>query len=261
MVLFLDRIRQIIPIPETKSRTFQCVPRDPNLFNQKPRSEFQRRFLSTYSPHHQFNEKRGKGLFEFMLADYMQRTREFQKFGRGLRSKVLGYASSTESIYSIWLGNELGRIWTFPGNELHTNAYASANYRLIEALFSISFETAYKVFIDRLNPLRRFPVQFLYNVITHDLKTLLQDFAQASPAKPLPRYEVKRIGGQDHIPTFCCTLTFFNNKFDASDKSKSEAEVKAARSAVEYLLATEQKPMSRHIAGMISLDANGQAAC
>jgi dsRNA-specific ribonuclease len=249
---FWERIRKLAELPDSKSHLFECVPLDDAIFDTDPRSDFHRHFLDTYKQHYRFNERRGKGLFEFMLAHYMQQNRDFQDFGRGLRSKILGYSGSIESLYSIWEGNKFGRLWTLPRNELPTNAYASASYRLIEALFSIDFETAYKVFVDYLNPLRRFPVQFLYNLITHDPKTLLQDLAQSSALKTLPTYDVQRTGGEDHAPHFACVLAFRNKKFEASGNSKFAAERDAAHKAIEYLLTTERRKISRHIAGMIA---------
>ena len=252
LLTFWERLKQMIDLPQTKFRLFQCVPLDPTIFKSKAQSDTHHRFLQTYQEHYQLNEGRGRGLLEFMLAHYMQEATQFKSFDRGLRSRLRGYAISTETLYSIWEGNKFGRIWSFPGSDLPNTAYASAHYRLIDALFSIDFKTAYDTFKKYLNPLQKFPVQFLYNVIIEDPKTLLQDFAQAAPRKELPVYDVQRIGGQDHAPEFHCKLFFLKRAFEATDRGKSIAEKKSARSAIDFIMANERGAMSRFIADKIS---------
>ena len=137
---FWARLKQLAAIPESKALVFQCVPLESLIFDTKGRSEAHHQFLARYSEHYRFNDRRGKGIFEFMLAHYMQHAPQFATFNRGLRSRILDYSSCMESIYSIWESNQFGRLWTLPGSDLPRKAYASANYRLVDAFFLSIFQ-------------------------------------------------------------------------------------------------------------------------
>ena len=252
LLKFWERLKQMVDVPESHSNLFQCIPLEPTIFKAGFSSEAYRKFVTAYGEHDRLNERRGKGLFEFMLAHYMQENRQFKSFNRGLRSKILSHASRMESLYSIWESNQFGRIWTFPGSDISRTAYASATYRLVDALFSLDFKPTYDFFTKYLNPLRKFLVQFLYSLITDDPKTLLQEFAQAAPTEALPQYEVQRTGGQDHEPVFRCTLSFHSHKFEGIDRGKAAAEKKAARAAADLLIATDRRKLPRLIASTIS---------
>src|SRR5262249_7532737 len=145
------------------------------------------RFVAEHQEYSLLNERRGKGIFEFMLSHYMQESSQFTSFDRPLRTRVLGYAKTLESFYSIWESNKLGRVWTFPGANLPRNAYAFAHHRLVDAFFSINFAAANNFFDAYLNPLKKFPIQFLHNIIIDDPKTVLQEFVQMGRVKILPR--------------------------------------------------------------------------
>jgi hypothetical protein len=120
---FSDRLREMASIPESTIRLFQCVPLEDLIFRTKPISEAHHRFVAEHQEHSRLNERRGMGIFEFMLSHYMQESSQFRSFNRGLRARILSYAGkSMESLYSIWESNELGRVWTFPGANLPRNA-------------------------------------------------------------------------------------------------------------------------------------------
>ena len=106
----------------------------------------------------------------------MEQSIHFKRLNRGMRSRLVSYAGSLESIYSIWEANKLGRVWTLPRDTLPKMAYAAATYRLIDGLYSaVGFDGAYEIFQKHLNPLNKFPLQFLYNVLMSDPKTILQN--------------------------------------------------------------------------------------
>lgn len=253
---FRRQIVQTFAISDSKAAMLQCAPVEEVVFTPQGASEARLRFCTAYQHRYQFNEQRGLRLLEFMLAHFMEESTRFKRLNRGMRSRLVPYAKSLESVYSIWEANQFGRVWTLPGNNLPKTAYASANNRLIDGLYSaVDFSATYEIFKKHLNPLEKFPVQFLYNVIMSDPKTIIQEFGQANNIA-LARYEVRRVSGPDHAPEFYCMMSFGKRTFEGLADNKSHAEAIAARKAVEFLVEDERNRMTLWIAHTISAGMN-----
>ena len=66
-----------------------------------------------------------------------------------------------------------------------------------------------------------------------NVKTILQEMMHEQ-LLPLPIYEVERIDGKDHNPTFLVSVEVKNKKFYGTGKSKKLAENAAAKEAIKY---------------------------
>jgi hypothetical protein len=175
---FARRVMEVFALPHSKALKLQCVPVEKVVFTPQSESEARFKFCVAYRDYYLFNQQRGNHLFDFMLAHFMEESTHFKGLNRGMRSRLVPYAGSLESIYSIWEANKLGKVWTLPGNILPKTAYALANYRLIDGLYTaIGFASAYEIFTKYLNPLNKFPRQLLYNVVINDPKL----FFRSSP--------------------------------------------------------------------------------
>ena len=63
----------------------------------------------------------------------------------------------------------------------------------------------------------------------------LQEYVQSKGA-PLPEYRTERSGGTANSPQFVCNLLVCGKSFSGTGKSKSEAEKRAAKSALEAMV-------------------------
>jgi dsRNA-specific ribonuclease len=249
---FSSRISEEAGLPKEAKATIFCVPLEPAIFQGKTYASAYRDFCVTHQQFHRFNEKRGDSMLDFMLAHFMEETPHFERLNRGLRSKVLSYASGIESIYSMWEGNTFGRIYTLPGADLPKAVHVSAMHRLVDAIFSAGgFATIYAFFRKKLNPLEKFPLKLLYNIVMKDSKTLLQEFTQEF-SRRLPLYDVEQVGGEAHNPVFRCAVCFDRYEFEARSGSKSAAEVEAASKALEFLLQHDNRRIALFIAKKLS---------
>lgn len=68
-----------------------------------------------------------------------------------------------------------------------------------------------------------------------NFKGELQEYVQGR-GEPLPEYRTRRTGGTANEPQFVCDVLVCGQSFSGSGKSKSEAEKRAAKSALEALL-------------------------
>ena len=249
---FRHRLVDAFALPHSTAMKLECVPVDKVIFVPQSTSQARFNFCAAHRDQYKFNHQRGNYLFDFMLAHFMEQSSNYKRVNRGLRSRLVPYAGSLESIYSIWKANELGRVWTLPMDTLAKTAYAAANNRLIDGLYSaVGFDGAYQIFQKHLNPLNKFPLQFLYTVVMSDPKTILQQFAHANRLA-LPRYNATRVGGTDHAPEFRCVMAFGKRTFEGSADSKLHAEAIAARNAVEFLAANDRNGLLLLIAHTIS---------
>jgi hypothetical protein len=168
---FRHRVMEAFALPHSKAIKLQCVPVEKVVFTAKTQSEAPLAFCDANRGRYLFNQLRGNHLFDFMLAHFMEQSVHFKRLNRGMRSRLVSYAGSLESVYSIWEVNKLGRVWTLHRDTLPKRAYADATNRLVDGLYSaVGFDGAYKIFENHLNPLSKFPLQFLYNVVIGDPK-------------------------------------------------------------------------------------------
>ena len=240
-----------VPLP--KARTCETAAIEETVFSDQVQSDAHIRFREQFKPQLALNYLRGNYLYDFMIAHFMQLTPQFERLNRSMRAPLVSHAMGLASVYSIWENNKFGRVWSLAGADLPRSAFAKATYRLVDGLFqAVGFDFAYEIFKRYLNPLGQFPLQFLYDVIISDPKTLLQEYTQSNRGAT-PRYNVGRAGGADHAPEFCCTLTFAKHTYEGRGDSKSRAEVAAARKAVEFLLETDRRNMPLLIAEKISM--------
>jgi hypothetical protein len=106
------RVMEVFGLSHSQAIKLQCVPVEKVVFAEKSQSEARSRFCAAYHDHYVFNEQRGYHLFDFMLAHFIEESALFKRLNRGMRSTLVSYAGSLESIYSVWEANKLGRVWT-----------------------------------------------------------------------------------------------------------------------------------------------------
>jgi dsRNA-specific ribonuclease len=249
---FCGQLVRRLGVPESKACDLRYVPVEEVVVRAGARFDAHLQFIARAVAGYQFNKGRGNYLFDFCIAHSLAQSTRYNRLSIGMRSKVISYAGSLESVFSIWESNGLGQVWTLPGTALPRNAYAAAWYRLMDGLCgALQFEPTYEIFCRDLNPLEKFPIQFLYNVIMSDQKTVLQEIMQDNRGQ-LPNYHVTRAGGTEHAPNFQCSLTALNRTFEGFGESKSRAEKAAASKAVEYLDTHDGNKLQLYIAKKIA---------
>jgi dsRNA-specific ribonuclease len=247
---FRSKLLTDLNLTDAIAKKLQCVPIEAALFNDSKNVPAYNAFIERYATDRRFSEARGKGLFNFLIAHYMEQAESFQRLGRGLRSRIISFSGSAQSAYSLWEGISFGRVWST--GTLPRTVFAQAMYRLIDGLFDqLGFAETYRIFESKLNPLSKFPIQILHSIYLEDSISLAQEFALAKRIA-VPEYNLTRVGGSDDSPLFKCELKFKKVIFEGSGGSKIEARRASASALIDYLLEKEKNDLLLLMANKLS---------
>ena len=148
--------------------------------------------LSTYS---------GLPLTHLLVSDFIEELRTFDTMGRGFKAVLVASVTAQENLASVWLQNGLGVVPVVPGHDLSATHLNESFLKLVHYIDTFhGHGCLISTFRKFLNPLAKFPRQYISSILENDVVTLLQEYTQAY-LSVRPKYTYSLVGGSDHAPS------------------------------------------------------------
>lgn len=184
-----------------------------------------------------FNQLTGLGtaMYVYGCASIAVRAGVAARFGAAAVSEFWRACMAQDVAGRQWTTNFLGPPVRHRAARSAKDAYQTAAYRLIGAVMASSGPTACLEFIDQFfNPLDELGTDVASILALRDVKTTLQEIAQAQSLKPI--YEDYVPAGRDHKPEWRCRV-IVGKEIDAHGvgATKAEAEFAGARAALDQM--------------------------
>lgn len=176
----------------------------------------------------------GDSVLSFILSDLL--LKNFPNDSEGELSKRLMNMVCREKLYQVAQELQVGQIMIMTkgeeknGGRENINSMADVIEALTAALFLDGGISEVKKFVEKF-----WHEQLKTKEINDNAKTILQELLQAKK-NPLPIYELIEEKGLDHKPKFYVRVKIEKiGEFFGDGLSKKEAEIQAAKKALEFL--------------------------
>jgi ribonuclease-3 len=182
----------------------------------------------------------GDAILSMLISDILLDTYLEEK--EGLLSKRQAYLVSGNTISKIAAEIDLGEIMLFSQSEENNNG--RTNKRNLENCLEALIGAIYKD--SGLENCKKFIRKFWQKFVTEDLRidldpiSNLQEIVQAK-SKKLPKYQISRVGGDEHDPIFSAVIEIDNQRYAARGSSKKEAQKNAALHAISTITNSSNK--------------------
>lgn len=183
----------------------------------------------------------GDAILEFVTSEYLYKN--YQELKEGEMTKVRAYAVCEDSLYQVALQNNFSDFLYLGKSEKSTNndkkaILADSVEAVIAAIYLDSnIEESEKFILINIKEQLEYARS---HVGVKDYKTVLQEKLQADGVVII-KYNIIKEEGPDHNKTFTAEVECDGNKLAVGEgRSKKNAEMEAARKAIELLESKEE---------------------